>query len=590
MKWVEKRKDKRIEPRLDRNSLGGFHEGGKVVLVSMARWSKMTQNWSLSAKLTAAYSLLITLVAGSLTLSLYFQFQTAQRQAIKERLYDITALSVPQIDSDFHALIVTASDRVSSYYQITQQRLKDIQAMSDSIKRIYTLRETQEGEIIVIMDYAPPPASIRSVGTPLIAITPLLADGLETLIEPRVEDEFFTNAQGELVVYGYAPIINSIGRPDGILAIELDATPVRDSENRARAIASITFFTTLPLALLLGWILARRLTAPIADLVEAVERIAKGDRDTLVEVRSQDEVGILAETFNRMSRQLKASFETLEAKVSQRTAQLAQANQAITALNQRLQTENIRMSAELDITREIQQMILPKPEELRKILGLEIAGYMEPAAEVGGDYYDILEQDGRIKIGIGDVTGHGLESGVVMIMVQSAVRALLANNETNPVKFLDALNRTIYDNVERMETDKNLTFMILDYYEGILSLSGQHEEIIIVRAGGIIERIDTIDLGFPLGLDSDISSFIAEEKIYLNPGDIVVLYTDGVTEAENSDGVHYGVHRLCQVLSQNWQKSAEEIRQDVIEDIIRHIDRQKIHDDITLLVLKQRSL
>lgn len=559
-----------------------------MLIISMARWSKVTQSWSLSAKLTAAYSLLITLVAGSLTLSLYLQFQRAQRQGIKERLRDIIALSVPQIDSDFHALIVTPSDRISSYYQITQQRLKDIQAMSNSIKHIYTLRETKEGQIRVIVDYAPPPASIRSVGTLLTLVTPLLANGLENIQEPKVESQFFTNARGELVVYGYAPIVNSIGHLDGILAIELDATPVRESAKRARAIASITFLTSLPLALLLGGLLARHLTAPIADLLEAVERLAQGERDTLVEVRSQDEVGILAETFNRMSRQLKTSFKTLEATVAQRTAQLAQANQAITALNQRLQEENLRMGAELEVTRKLQQMILPKPEELSQVLGLEIAGYMEPAAEVGGDYYDVLEQDGHIKIGIGDVTGHGLESGVVMIMVQAAVRALLANHETNPVKFLDALNRTIYNNLERMKIDKHLTFMILDYYEGILKLSGQHEEIIVVRAGGIIERIDTVDLGFPIGLDSEISPFIAEENILLTSGDIVVLYTDCVTEAENSDGVHYGVNRLCELLSQSWRKSAEAIRQDIINDILRHIDQQKIYDDITLLVLKQR--
>ncbi|MBP0030505.1 PP2C family protein-serine/threonine phosphatase [Roseofilum sp. Guam] len=97
-----------------------------------------------------------------------------------------------------------------------------------------------------------------------------------------------------------------------------------------------------------------------------------------------------------------------------------------------------------------------------------------------------------------------------------------------------------------------------------------------------------MDPGFPIGLDSDISPFLAEEKIYLKPGEIVLLYTDGVTEAENVDGVHYGVDRLCQILSQNWQKSAEAIRQDIINDVLCHIDQQKIYDDITLLVLKQR--
>ncbi len=544
--------------------------------------------WSLSAKLTVAYSLLITLVAGALTLSLYLQFHTAQRQGIRERLRDMVALSVPQIDSDFHTLIATPGDRFSSYYQITEERLKNLQAVSDAINRIYTLRETPTGEITVIMDYAPPPAFTRPIGTPLVPLTPLLQKGLGAIQAPVVETHFSVNESGAIAIYGYAPLIDSLGRFDGVLAIELNATEVRAREERARAIATFTFFTGLPLALFLGWWLVRHLTTPITELAAAADSLAQGKREAIVQVRSHDEVGLLAETFNRMSRQLKVSFETLEAQVEQRTAALAQANQEITTLNQRLQAENLRMGTELEVTRKLQQMILPKPEELTQVLGLEIAGYMEPAAEVGGDYYDIFEQNGRIKISIGDVTGHGLESGVVMIMVQAAVRALLANNETNPVRFLEALNHTIYSNIKRMKSDKNLTFMLLDYYEGSLKLSGQHEEIIIVRAGGLIERIDTIDLGFPLGLDASISKFIAEANINLQPRDIVVLYTDGITEAVNLEGVHYGVNHLCEILSHNWQKSAEEIRQCVIADVWQHIGQQKVYDDITLLVLKQR--
>ena len=90
---------------------------------------------------------------------------------------------------------------------------------------------------------------------------------------------------------------------------------------------------------------------------------------------------------------------------------------------------------------------------------------MEPADEVGGDYYDILQQDGKVKIGIGDVTGHGLESGMLMIMVQTATRVLLESNLADPVKFLDILNRSLYKNVQRMKSDKNLTLSILDYEE-----------------------------------------------------------------------------------------------------------------------------
>jgi len=279
--------------------------------------------------------------------------------------------------------------------------------------------------------------------------------------------------------------------------------------------------------------------------------------------------------------------QTLEQKVEARTAQLAQANEEITVLNEKLKAENLRMSAELEVTRQLQQMILPKQSELESIEELDIAGFMEPADEVGGDYYDVLQQDGRIKIGIGDVTGHGLASGVLMIMAQTAVRTLQEMNETDPVKFLDVLNRTIYHNIERMNSDKNMTLALLEYSDGYLSLSGQHEEMIVVRVDGTIELIDTMDLGFPIGLDEEIADFIAQEKLRLNPGDVVALYTDGITEAEDIQGVQYGLERLCEVVKQNWQQSAEKIRQIVIEDVQQHIGEQKVFDDITLLILKR---
>ncbi|NER22301.1 MAG: CHASE2 domain-containing protein [Symploca sp. SIO1C2] len=280
--------------------------------------------------------------------------------------------------------------------------------------------------------------------------------------------------------------------------------------------------------------------------------------------------------------------QTLEQKVEARTAQLAQANEEITALNEKLKAENLRMSAELEVTKQLQQMILPKESELKSIKELDIAGFMEPADEVGGDYYDVLQQNGRVKIGIGDVTGHGLASGVLMIMAQTAVRTLQEMNETDPVKCLDVINRTIYHNVERMKSDKNMTLALLEYSDGDLRLSGQHEEMIIVRVDGSIELIDTIDLGFPIGLDEEIADFIAQEKVKLNPGDMVVLYTDGITEAEDIRGVQYGLERLCEVVKHNGQQSAEEIRKIVIEDVRQHIGEQKVFDDITLLILKRQ--
>ncbi|MEG4250242.1 AAA family ATPase [Microcoleus sp. Pol10D4] len=281
-------------------------------------------------------------------------------------------------------------------------------------------------------------------------------------------------------------------------------------------------------------------------------------------------------------------YQNLEDKVQERTAQLAQANQEISTLNQKLKADNVRMSAELDIVKQLQQMVLPKQSELEAIEGLEIAGFMEPADEVGGDYYDVLQQDGQVKITIGDVTGHGLESGVLMIMAQTAVRTLQKMKETDPVKFLDVLNQTLYDNLQRMDSSRNMSLAILDYAGGVLKLSGQHEEMIVVRADGKLECIDTMDLGFPIGLVEEIGDFIAQTEVQLNPGDVVVLYTDGIPEAFDINKAQYGLERLWQVVVENRQRSAQEIRAAVIDDVRQYIGAQKVFDDITLVVMKQK--
>ncbi|MDJ1184889.1 AAA family ATPase [Roseofilum casamattae] len=281
-------------------------------------------------------------------------------------------------------------------------------------------------------------------------------------------------------------------------------------------------------------------------------------------------------------------YQTLENKVEERTAELALANQKIGILNEKLEAENMRLNSEIDVAKKLQEMVLPKEDELQTISGLDIAAYMEPADEVGGDYYDILQTGDRLTIGIGDVTGHGLESGVLMLMAQTAIRTLHNMEESNPVKFLDILNQTLYDNLQRMKCDKNMSLSILDYHDGTISLSGQHEETIIIRSNGKIEQIDTIDLGFPIGLDTEIAEFISSMDIELDADDIVVLYTDGITEAEDINGNFYGLDRLCRVILECRDRNANEIRAQVIADVRAFIASQKVFDDITLVILKQQ--
>jgi sigma-B regulation protein RsbU (phosphoserine phosphatase) len=267
---------------------------------------------------------------------------------------------------------------------------------------------------------------------------------------------------------------------------------------------------------------------------------------------------------------------------------LAKANAQIQQLNAQLSEENSRMRSELYVARQLQQMILPRDTELKEIRDLEICGFMQPADEVGGDYYDVLQQGGKLKIAIGDVTGHGLESGMVMLMVQMAVRTLLTSQENDPIKFLSALNQALYGNIQRMNTDRNLTLALLDYEKGRMTISGQHEEIIVVRANGEVQRIDTMNLGFPIGLEESIGDFLDKLILHLETDDIVVLFTDGITEAENADKEMYGVERLCQMVQKHRHLSAVEICNKIVSDLRDYIKDHKIYDDITLLVLKQK--
>jgi len=258
----------------------------------------------------------------------------------------------------------------------------------------------------------------------------------------------------------------------------------------------------------------------------------------------------------------------------------------IKRLNEQLTRENVRMSSELEVTQRLQKMILPCDEDLRAIAGLDISGHMEAATEVGGDYFDVVAHHDGIVLGIGDVTGHGLESGVLAIMVQTAIRTLLASGRYESRKFLEVLNRVVYDNSHRMKSDRSLTLSLLHYQDRFVTISGQHEEILIMRSDGSLERHDTIDLGFPLGLERDISPFIAEARVPLGPGDVMVAYTDGITEASDDEQRMYGIERTVESLAQvpPTAPTAGYIER-LLGDVDRFVAEAAQADDITVLAL-----
>ncbi len=392
------------------------------------------------------------------------------------------------------------------------------------------------------------------------------------LTQISTDNKIISIPQNDEIIGGYAIINDIYDHPALILRLDAPRIIFKHGQQSIRYLIISLVVAGLLFVFIVLLLMEKLIVSRLANLSADVEKVGvSGDLSLRVAIVGKDELLILANNINKMLSKLKHSQDE------------------IAILNQKLQVENLRMGAELEISRQLQQMVLPTQEELSKIKELDIAAFMVAADEVGGDYYDILQHEGLIKIGIGDVTGHGLASGVLMLMVQMAVRTLLINGVTDPKIFLDVLNRAMYSNVQRMNSDKNLTLLLIDYNQGVLHLSGQHEEILLVRqTTGFVERIDTFDLGFIVGLEEDISGFITNMEITLQLGDGIVLYTDGITEAMDMDKNQYGIERLCEVISRSWHQPAIAIQHAVIDDVHRFIGQQKVFDDITLLVLKQR--
>jgi len=133
----------------------------------------------------------------------------------------------------------------------------------------------------------------------------------------------------------------------------------------------------------------------------------------------------------------------------------------------------------------------------------------------------------------------------------------------------------------------NMTFSLLQYQNQRLQISGQHEDVLVFRGDGTVEQVETIELGMPLGLMQNIQAFVGQTQIQLFPGDGVVLYTDGIPEAEGPDRMLYGLERLIAIVQQHWALSAQEIQKQVIADVRSHIGNCPVYDDITLVILKQ---
>jgi serine phosphatase RsbU (regulator of sigma subunit) len=243
-----------------------------------------------------------------------------------------------------------------------------------------------------------------------------------------------------------------------------------------------------------------------------------------------------------------------------------------------------RLEKELELARSIQVGILPRQLAAE---GLELTASMLTATEVGGDYYDVLPVEGGCWIGIGDVSGHGVTSGLIMLMVQSVVSALVANDPAaSPRDAISILNRVLFENIRhRLIKDDFVTLSLLRVSPQRIVFAGAHEHFLVCRARtGVAEPVVTP--GTWLGVLPDVRRFTTETTLDLEPNDLVVLYTDGITEARNAGGEQYGLERLGDAVQRYRGEPIDVIRDGVVQEVTSWTARQ---DDDATLVLVRRS-
>ncbi|MEJ2049519.1 MAG: SpoIIE family protein phosphatase [Calditrichota bacterium] len=265
------------------------------------------------------------------------------------------------------------------------------------------------------------------------------------------------------------------------------------------------------------------------------------------------------------------------------------ANQAAVALeNTQLLQESLereRLEHELKVARDVQKKLLP--QKLPKISNFELEAFCLSAYEVGGDYYDFFRfADGKPGLIIGDVSGKGTSAALYMAEFKGIIQTL-AQNHTDPQALASDTNRIIYPNIERNSFVSAIFAKIDPENKQLTFARAGHTPVLFCSSNGKpLRAIMTKGLG--LGLDSGaiFDEILEQEILHLKEKGIVLFYTDGVTEARNESGEEYGEERLYQLIQDCKNKSAEEIKDILLNAVVDFCGKTSLHDDLTFIILK----
>lgn len=305
---------------------------------------------------------------------------------------------------------------------------------------------------------------------------------------------------------------------------------------------------------------ANRITKPIKKLTEGAGVIGQGDFQYRIDIKTHDELEILGSAFNKMAVDLDNSTKALVYKE--------------------------RVAKELELAQRIQADLIPK--KLPVLDGVDVSAGLVPAEEIGGDVYDFLQRDeNNVMFYVGDVTGHGVPSGIL----GSIANAMFYSNVKNPVlkDVVVEVNRVLKaKSLANMfitlcllnwnNTNKALTYVNAGH-EQMLHFNAQTGDVTLLKGGGIA-----------LGMFPDISKMVEEQVVPFGPGDVIILYTDGIPEAWKNEKENYGIERFKATLKQFANlPTATEIRNSVLKNVKEFMGDYKQMDDITLIVLKHKA-
>lgn len=255
-----------------------------------------------------------------------------------------------------------------------------------------------------------------------------------------------------------------------------------------------------------------------------------------------------------------------------------------------LQRALAELWSEMDLARKIQTVLVPSEP---KAQGFEIAAEMRPAATVGGDYFDVFEFDGATWFLIGDVSGHGVTAGLIMMMAQTAVRTTVETlsrhgQKPTPAQVLTLVNGAIRANIEKIGRDQYMTVTALCVRDGVVHHAGLHQDILVYRAATrTIESIETS--GIWLGVVDDAGPLLTNETFTLADGDAMLLYSDGIVEGRIA-GTHetYGPDRLQSVFLEGMTTDASPTA--LVAKMFDESSKLDITDDVTVLIAKKTAV